>query len=492
MKRRFKVIAGAGGMLLVMAVLLFRPSAAQRAVEQTRRVLHQQGFKVEVGEFQLATSAEQRERATALTIAGRNSSDLEAIESPATMAPAVAGGRMPNSDQAATALNVRGGLWPALRVRLTEHRAALDRACAAALAGPIRFQLVPQADGTLPVSDLACMKFLAPALAARTGLELHDGSRSAAWTNLLALTRLVTAWTPEPREISHLVRFGFARLAQTTTSQALQAGIWTDSELAALQHEWESADFLGGVSETTAFSRANGILACQFERQQPLSGSTFPETGLVLLRYPRSLCADVAAYARQWRYRSHGTYEDENALMLYFQAREVEYRRASLLTCWSEIRSRSGATNFVPFRSTHRSRIEQLVNLKLGSLGFERPGQGMLERAADAEARRRLTVAALALARFRNRYGAYPQSLEELVPAYLPCSTVDFMDGKPLRYHRTREAQFLLYSVGLDCVDQGGLAGPRSLCEDAGTDLVWPCASILAPVAETRAETAYQ
>lgn len=34
---------------------------------------------------------------------------------------------------------------------------------------------------------------------------------SDAWTNLLALNRLATAWEPESCEVSHLVRFNLAR-----------------------------------------------------------------------------------------------------------------------------------------------------------------------------------------------------------------------------------------------------------------------------------------
>ncbi len=107
----------------------------------------------------------------------------------------------------------------------------------------------------------------------------------------------------------------------------------------------------------------------------------------------------------------------------------------------------------------------------------------MLGLAAEAEARRRLIVTAIALARYRGRHGTYPKGLDELVPALLSQAPVDFMDGQPLRYHLTDDGHFVLYSVGLDCVDNGGAPAPKGRMQrprgpadfgvQTGTDLVW-------------------
>jgi hypothetical protein len=120
------------------------------------------------------------------------------------------------------------------------------------------------------------------------------------------------------------------------------------------------------------------------------------------------------------------------------------------------------------------------------SLGLAGRGQGLLGRAAEAEARRRLIITAIALERYRGRHGSYPKMLQELVPELLKTPALDFMDGKPLRYRLTDDGHFVLYSVGLDCVDNGGeMRRPRapgmpfdevaaSFGVRQGTDLVWP------------------
>ena len=118
----------------------------------------------------------------------------------------------------------------------------------------------------------------------RAALELHNGNLSAAWTNLLASTRLVTAWDVEPTEVSHMVQYACAAIVFNTTWQMLQTNSWTEDQLKQLQHEWESVDFFKGLTETTAFSRASAVASCQQERQQPLElGMSYLE----MIRSPR-------------------------------------------------------------------------------------------------------------------------------------------------------------------------------------------------------------
>jgi len=118
-------------------------------------------------------------------------------------------------------------------------------------------------------------------------------------------------------------------------------------------------------------------------------------------------------------------------------------------------------------------------------MGFAGRGQTLLSRAAEAEARRRLIITAIALERYRGWHGSYPETLQALVPELLANQPMDFMDGKPLRYRLTRDGHFVLYSVGLDCVDDGGKmqsSRPRRSLLDGDfrfgppqeADLVWP------------------
>lgn len=68
----------------------------------------------------------------------------------------------------------------------------------------------------------------------------------------------------------------------------------------------------------------------------------------------------------------------------------------------------------------------------------------------------RCTATGLALERFRRTHnGAYPDSLQALVPGFMPAVPIDPFDGRPLRYVR-RATGYVVYSIGADRADNGG------------------------------------
>jgi hypothetical protein len=276
------------------AFLFFSHDPAQTALEETRRALRQQGFKIDLAEFDLSASTELRARATALTHAdlARNAfrgadaaRRARVLNESLDLMPTVGSNAaivVWKQEKLPPRLNlspwpepgeVVKDLWPKLREIFNEDRAGLDRACEAALSGPIRFDLAASLGTAMLLSHFEALRNLAQLLGTRVTLELHDGNQDAAWTNLLACTRLITAWNPEPTEVSHVVRFSCTTLAYDATWQALQADGWADDRLALLQHEWESVDFLRGLPEAEAFARAGAADSCQRDRREPLGPS---------------------------------------------------------------------------------------------------------------------------------------------------------------------------------------------------------------------------
>ena len=65
--------------------------------------------------------------------------------------------------------------------------------------------------------------------------------------------------------------------------------------------------------------------------------------------------------------------------------------------------------------------------------------------------------AVIALHRFRHDHGAWPDRLESLVPVYLGDVPIDRFDGKPLRYRLDESGEPVLYSVGANRLDDGGV-----------------------------------
>jgi hypothetical protein len=239
-------------------------------------------------------------------------------------------------------------------------------------------------------------------------------------------------------------------------------------------------DFLSALPETAAFTRASLGASLEAGRQQPLPTTARSPS---LLSDPLGFFTALRERQRQIHYRHQGSFEDECAMLLFYRDRELELRRAVGCSTWQEMRTIPVATN-LPVSRPGQGFLPR-GGFRQGGFGGPGRRQGLYARAADSEARRRILVTAVSLERYHLRRGAYPKALGALVPEYLNTVPLDFMDGKPLRYRTTDDGHYLLYSVGLDCTDNGGKAsisppsadlpdGPMVFDYQEGTDLVWP------------------
>jgi hypothetical protein len=498
MKRRFKIILVVLILLITALFWLFLPNNRARiAAEKNRRLLREQGVKTTLAEFELALPPELRSRSEDILKAGLHVRELipnRGLDLMRSIGPNYA--PVLAREQNLTTESSEN-LWPSLRTNLAQRGPVLDAACLAVVSGPIRFEPTLSASGDLFLAYLSDYRALVPALAARTLLELHDEHPAAAWTNLLALTRLATAWQTEPAEFAYMLKFGCVAVAERATWESLQARRWSDEELITLGQEWRELDVFGGLAETPSLARASVLSFCaQGRKQAPPPVTPLPQIASDFFTSPARAWGELTAGSRDSRYRNYGSYEDENAAMIYYRERELELRAATNANCWAAMRSLPGVTNVPPLRGGSNSRLPNLANQNpLGRGPFLRQRQTLLGRAAEAETRRRLVLTALALERFQLSHTAYPRSLADLVPQFLAALPTDFMDGKPLRYQVTPENHFVLYSTGLDCVDDGGQmrtetnsfpGSGRGFYRAEGPDLLWPRPATLAEIESNR------
>jgi hypothetical protein len=93
---------------------------------------------------------------------------------------------------------------------------------------------------------------------------------------------------------------------------------------------------------------------------------------------------------------------------------------------------------------------------------------GAFKSVAHNQTYANLSLVVCALERYRRARGQYPESLDLLAPQYVQKLPRDLITGQPLKYRRTDDGKFLLYSVGWDEKDHGGVR-----LKDTG-DWVWP------------------
>jgi hypothetical protein len=245
-----------------------------------------------------------------------------------------------------------------------------------------------------------------------------------------------------------------------------------------LDDEWAHADFFREIPTSLARQRAClGPDFDEFRHPKNNSGSDLND----LLKEPRIIPSVLKETSRLAWYRWGNSYDDERNALLFLRDREIDLRRAVQASNVIAMRALVPATNAQVHISPHQPNYPAYVSVEMyffrvnigrmvGSLGL----------AADAEIRLRLIRTAIALERFKLHNGAYPQNLTDITNAPQQM-LIDFADGKPLRYHRTEDGHFLLYSVGLDGIDNNGdgVGGtPNIALLRAGTprniDVLWP------------------
>ena len=102
-------------------------------------------------------------------------------------------------------------------------------------------------------------------------------------------------------------------------------------------------------------------------------------------------------------------------------------------------------------------RLSQIDKQRYLLLGMMMPALGRAIQAPQVAMQQRDGVlTAIALELHKRRHGEYPATLAELTPDLLPAVLPDRIDGRPMRY-KIVEGKPLLYSIGVDRIDDGGV-----------------------------------
>jgi hypothetical protein len=358
--------------------------------------------------------------------------------------------------------------WSNVALWISNHAAELG-ILEAAMSYPFRRSAIDYSAGiNLQLPPYATLKAAAYALDASAAAAIHQGDFDGALSNLRAMRQLERDLAEDPVLIQQLVRLSCAGMVNRRAWDLLQAGDWSDAQLAELQKALSSEDLASAVVRAIEAERAMtlGWLAHVPGTVMNTPMAATPDFAERLLAGVGSIVGRLAWFA--WGDRNTAHYLESTQRLL--ENHRAAARQHSMQAVLSDPRLAPSAPTGMNWLRTRVAR--SLVPAT----------ENHMRRAFHCETERSLTDCGIALRRFHLVKGRLPENLDELVPEYLEQVPIDRMDGRPLRYRLNGDDAFVLWSIGDDLKDGGGdgtwekhSGNDPSLW--IGKDAVWPRAA---------------
>jgi hypothetical protein len=311
--------------------------------------------------------------------------------------------------------------------------------------------------GAILLPQLAAVKKCTMVLQLRAIAELHNGQSGKALADVKLSLRLTDSIHTEPFLISHLVRIAMLQITLQPIFEGLAEHRWSDPQLVALDAELAKLDFLANykfvMRGELGLQSANTVYLIRNRQDLWMVSS---EDGVPLIP-PRI----YPLIPTGWFYQN----QLNCACMVveyYVPLADVNQETISPAAA----RHADEALKAETKKTTPYNILEKLLLPWLGNVAG---------KFAYAQASVNLARTAVALERYRLAHGQYPESLDALAPQFMEKIPHDIINGQPLKYCREADGQFVLYSVGWNETDDGGVVG-ETKGKEAGFefgDWVW-------------------
>lgn len=357
--------------------------------------------------------------------------------------------------------------WPGLRAELEQHGPDWDVLRAALKRSDYHFPFgYTNGFFDLPQDNLPSVH-AARWLHAAGALAVHEGRTEDAVAFAEDLLRLVGHQRRQTLLIGQIVRSAAMTHAFTLTAHLVFEGAADEPQLRRLQDAWTRLEILPVLRPTLHLER---VLTEQHSRIRRRDRARQREE-LEWSEEARELYGDSAPSRRQLWIKRHLHVPLWRVLLTDHDAARALRQWNRLLTASATAVNESwaaasdtliacdvadGRLDLDEFAGARRpgwlDKLRCPFALGGASLG---PDAGYVETFFRMEALRNLAVTALAAGRFHRAHGEWPETLDALLPGFLPEVPRDPMDGRPLRL-RLAEGEPVFYSVGPDGKDDGG------------------------------------
>jgi hypothetical protein len=304
---------------------------------------------------------------------------------------------------------------------------------------PIVYDHQPSYQILLP--HLAHLKRIVILLHVHSVAALEAGRPNDAAKDVELGLRLASAPDDEPFLISQLVVIASLQINLQAIQEGLVRHAWTTDQLMAFETTLASIDFLARHQFAMRAERACWVSLIDFLRKK----GPFARRKYLLGDQGTSALEAYNFMPGGWFYQN----------MRVFSDNIQEF-------CLPAVDERQHLVVLPRYLSGYRMTTNPPVGpVSLFSrLLFEAENESLF-RFATAQTCVDQASLACALERYRLAKGSFPQQVDDLVPGFIAEIPRDVMDGKPLRYRRTKDGKPILYSIGWNGRDDGGEIATR-------------------------------
>jgi hypothetical protein len=351
---------------------------------------------------------------------------------------------------------------------------------------PVRYDL---AWGIL-LPHLSNVKRGAQVLVLKSCAELAAGQSEAALEDVSLILYLADSLKDEPILISYLVHAACVQIAASAVWEGLAEQAWSETQLQAIQTRFQQYDFVVDSKRPLAAERAAGVLTVElllkrkyqfgqlFDLHMPSPAVVDSFDQLFGVAGPwTSVCAQVVP--RGWYHLEQVDYckQFHSCLLSRFDAAQRRIVTSPSDSIPGGQQPREQPDDSLNYQSageekTLRDVLRDILHHRVMA-SVLLPGIGRLPRnCAQAQVTVDQVVLACALERCRLANKEFPEHLDALVPRFIASLPHDVLTGKPYQYRRSEDGRFILYSVGWNGKDDGGVPG-KALFDEAQGDWVW-------------------
>jgi hypothetical protein len=334
---------------------------------------------------------------------------------------------------------------------------------------PVNYDV--QSPYALLLPHLRMVKGVCQRLELKACAELAGSQSDQALQDTQLIFRLVDSLNTEPCLISYLVRLSCVQIATLPIWEGLAEHRWSEAQLQDLETRLQQDNFIAEVKAPLLADQAAGIATIELVRKKGVWYLNF-------LGSPEATPVPASGKLVNFMWFvivPQGWYDLE----------DVNYCRAFHLELATGLDSAKGRVSPTQVQADNRA-FEQMmfasgfagtglgrilhhrvtVHLLLPSLG------NVLRKAAAAQTAFNQAAIACALERYRLANGRFPEALEALAPRFISPLPSDVLTGEHYKYRLKADGRFVLYSVGWDEKDDGGVPG-KTLFDDKQGDWVW-------------------